>query len=144
MKNPKRSQLVMLAAAVVASIGIGLGPDKLAGRQTNLQRKAGHAKLNEQLYAYDASEGISGGIATDYLCMKWLPGLCSHYCACSVTNLDAFRQVYERDDVQFAMVHENNTSTDVWAYLRQLESEGKSCLVLEKQQYCFFKKNRVR
>lgn len=138
------SLVVVLLLGPVVLVAATIRSDDLAKRQRELQRSAGVPDTNRQLYEHLQCQGIEGYVATDYLCMRWLPDLNRHYLACPTDGLATFQTVYERADVRYALVHKAHTAPEVRRYLEQQGGPEASRLLFDSKYYQCYCKTRDR
>jgi hypothetical protein len=133
--------LLLLAAAVASAI---VRPGDLLDRQLRFQRSVGEPDLNEKLYQYAASGDLERDVVTDYPLLGWLPELDRHYRPLESGDMTAFRSVYERPEVGFALMHKNQAASPIGLYLEESCRSGASHVALESDHYRLFRKDEKR
>ena len=113
--------------------------EDMAARQRQLQRAVVMPDANAMVYDFDRRQGIRAGIVTDYLAAPWLPGLERRFIICPAENAAAFREIYRRPDIGFALLHRTQTAAETWRFL-EASGAGKSRLIGQSSAYCFYQK----
>ncbi len=131
--------IAVLAVAPLAALGMTIRADDMAARQRKLQREVVMPDANAMLYDFDKRQGIRAGIVTDYLAAPWLPGLERRFVMCSPASDAAFRKIYRRPDIGFALLHKTQTAPETWQFLAA-DGAGKSRLIGQSSAYCFYQK----
>ncbi len=125
-----------LLALAVAAASLAVSDATLRQWQAQQQRLVGIPQLNERLYDYLELHGEPAVIATDYLALPWLPELRSRSFPCECGTLNAFRAIYDRPEVRYALVRYEGAAPAVQAYL----DSPAARLVFEAGGYRFYAK----
>jgi len=128
--------LVGLLALAVVAVCLCVSDTTLRECQVRQQRMVGIPELNRRLYAYFESHRGNAVIATDYQAMAFLPELGSRSVPCVCDALNAFRAIYDRPEVRYALIWHKGAATPVQEYL-----DGPACrLIFEARGYRFYEK----
>ncbi len=125
---------------VLTSIAVLCVRDEtLLAAQRRQQRHVGIVSLNNQLYAIAVPQHGNALIASDYLALRWLPGLASQSIACTFDDQAAFRQTFDRTDVRYVLVRTDGAAAEVRAFLARTYGLR---LLFQDHGYAFYEKLR--
>jgi len=123
---------------VLTSIAVLCVRDEtLLAAQRRQQRNVGIVSLNNQLYAIAVAQRGNALIASDYLALRWLPGLASQGVACAFDDLAAFRKTIDRPDVRYVLVRTDGAAAEVRAFLARTSAVR---LLFQDHGYAFYEK----
>jgi hypothetical protein len=142
-----RVRVIYLAIVLIVAAGIlnqRITAADLRARQQHLQRSVGWAALNEKLYSYDAQVGFGGKIASDYLPLRWLPGLQQHYSNCPMSYPEEFQKQWKQADVHYVFTRRAAVCPQILSYIDSACQGGSMKVEATFFNYVLYKKSGVR
>jgi hypothetical protein len=112
----------------------------LLTRQIRLQGSGGATDLHRLLADYERKNGLRGRIATDYLYLRWVPGMAPYYMQCPAEDPTAFRRIYHRPEVRYALFDKRTVAGQVRDALQSPSGPASSRLLGETEEFCFWGK----